>query len=80
MKFKMAATAELSLTLDPNIVASLADLGHEVEKRNINLSEAIHHIGEYDVNITLHSNINITVKVIVKPQKVSNKKQPAITS
>jgi large subunit ribosomal protein L9 len=28
-----------------DIVASLADLGHEVEKRNINLSEAIHHIG-----------------------------------
>ncbi|CAC9558839.1 LSU ribosomal protein L9p [uncultured Gammaproteobacteria bacterium] len=49
-----------------DIVASLADLGHEVEKRNINLSEAIHHIGEYDVNITLHTNINITVKVIVE--------------
>ncbi|SFV86977.1 LSU ribosomal protein L9p [hydrothermal vent metagenome] len=49
-----------------DIVTSLATAGHEVEKRNINLSEAIHHIGEYDVNVMLHTSINITVKIIVE--------------
>ncbi|SFV86431.1 LSU ribosomal protein L9p [hydrothermal vent metagenome] len=49
-----------------DIVASLATAGHEVEKREINLSEVIHHIGEYDISITLHTDINVDVKVIVE--------------
>ncbi|BAS67510.1 50S ribosomal protein L9 [Bathymodiolus septemdierum thioautotrophic gill symbiont] len=49
-----------------NIVTSLAATGHEVEKRNINMSEAIHHVGEYEVSVTLHTNISVAVKVIVK--------------
>ncbi|CAC9458575.1 LSU ribosomal protein L9p [uncultured Gammaproteobacteria bacterium] len=49
-----------------DIVASLAAAGHEVEKRNINLSEAIHHIGEYDISITLHTNVNVGIKVVVE--------------
>jgi len=49
-----------------DIVANLAELGHEVEKRNINLSEAIHHIGEYNISITLHTNIDIDIKIVVE--------------
>ncbi|MBA5249095.1 MAG: 50S ribosomal protein L9 [Gammaproteobacteria bacterium] len=49
-----------------DIVASLATAGHEVEKRDINLSEAIHHIGEYDISVTLHTDINVDVKVVVE--------------
>lgn len=49
-----------------DIVASLAVAGHEVEKREINLSEAIHHVGEYDINVTLHTNISVDIKVVVE--------------
>lgn len=49
-----------------DIKASLAQAGFEVEKRDINMSEAIHHIGEYDVSVTLYSNITIDVKVTVE--------------
>lgn len=49
-----------------DIVASLATAGHEVEKRNVNLSEAIHYVGEYNISITLHTDITVDVKVIVE--------------
>lgn len=49
-----------------DIIASLAELGHEVERRNINLSEVIHYIGEYDINITLHANVDINIKIVVE--------------
>lgn len=49
-----------------DIVASLAVAGHEVEKREINLSEAIHHLGEYDISVMLHTNISVDVKVVVE--------------
>ncbi len=49
-----------------DIIISLAAAGHEVEKRNINMSEAIHHIGEYTVSVVLHTNISVDVKVIVE--------------
>ena len=49
-----------------DIKASLLGAGHEIEKRNINMSEAIHHIGEYTINITLHTNIAVDVKVVVE--------------
>ncbi len=49
-----------------DIKASLEQAGHKVEKRNINLSEAIHHVGEYDVSITLHADITANIKVVVE--------------
>lgn len=49
-----------------DIVASLAAVGHKVEKREINLSEAIHHVGEYEISVTLHTNISVNVKVVVE--------------
>ncbi len=49
-----------------DIVASLIAAGHEVEKREVNLSEAIHHIGEYDISVTLHTNISVDIKVVVE--------------
>jgi len=52
-----------------DITASLADAGFEVEKRNINMSEAIRHTGEYEVTVTLHSSIAVTIKVVVEAQE-----------
>ncbi|WP_428086973.1 50S ribosomal protein L9 [Candidatus Thioglobus sp.] len=52
-----------------DITASLAKAGFEVEKRNVNMSEAIRHTGEYDVSVTLHSSISVAIKVIVEAQE-----------
>ncbi len=52
-----------------DITASLATAGFEVEKRDINMSESIRHIGEYEVNVVLHSSITVAVKVVVEAQE-----------
>jgi large subunit ribosomal protein L9 len=49
-----------------DIVANLAANGHEVEKRDINMPEAIRHVGEYDISVTLFTDINVDIKVIVE--------------
>jgi large subunit ribosomal protein L9 len=48
-----------------DIISSLASLGHEVEKKNVNMPESIRHIGEYQVSVALHADILVNVKVIV---------------
>ncbi|TEU19317.1 MAG: 50S ribosomal protein L9 [Gammaproteobacteria bacterium] len=49
-----------------DIVTSLAASGHEVEKRDINMPEAIRFVGEYDISVTLYTDINVDVKVVVE--------------
>ena len=49
-----------------DIVANLATSGYEVEKRDINMPEAIRYVGEYNVSVTLYTDINVDVKVIVE--------------
>lgn len=52
-----------------SVVKALADLGHEVEKRDINMPDGlIRQIGEYDINVRIHAevSINIGVNVVVK--------------
>ncbi len=49
-----------------DIVANLAASGHEVEKRDINMPEAIRYVGEYDISVTLYTDINVDVKVVVE--------------
>jgi large subunit ribosomal protein L9 len=51
-----------------DIAANLASAGFEIEKRLINMSEAIRHTGEYDISVTLHSSISIDIKVVVEAQ------------
>lgn len=70
--FKVNASEEGKLfgaVTTADIKDSLAKAGHEVEKRNINLSEAIHHIGEYDISITLHTNITANIKIVLETAK-----------
>lgn len=52
-----------------DISANLASAGFEIEKRSINMSEAIRHIGEYEVTVTLHSSVTVTIKVVVETQE-----------
>jgi len=49
-----------------DIVASLTESGHEVEKRDINMPEAIRFVGEYEVSVTLYTDINVNIKVVVE--------------
>lgn len=49
-----------------DIVASLAASGYTVEKRDISLPEAIRHVGEYTVSVTLYSDINVDITVVVE--------------
>ena len=48
------------------IVQNLADQGFEIEKKNINIPEAIRYIGEYEISVSLHSDISVPVKVAVE--------------
>ncbi len=52
-----------------DIVESLAKLGHEVEKKDVNMPEAIRHVGEYNVSVALHTDIVVDIKVIVEPSE-----------
>ena len=49
-----------------DIVASLSTSGYEIEKRDIHMSDAIHFVGEYEVSVTLYTDINVNIKVVVE--------------
>lgn len=45
-----------------------AQVGAEVDKRKVLLAEPIKEVGRYKVDVRLHSNVTITVTVIVKAE------------
>lgn len=48
-----------------DIAEALKDRGYEIDRRRINLAEAIKHTGEYTVSLRLHREVNIEIPVIV---------------
>jgi len=53
-----------------DIVDAVTEAGAELEKREVRLPEGpIHEIGEYDVDLHLHVDVNTTVKVNVVVEK-----------
>ncbi len=48
-----------------NIQISLASSGFEIERRNINMSEAIRYTGEYEISVDLHTDITVNIKVAI---------------
>ena len=48
-----------------DIAENLLAQGFEVEKRDINMSEAIRNTGEYEVTVSLYADVVVSVKVIV---------------
>ena len=48
-----------------DIAESLAAKGFEVERRKIQLAEPIKQLGEFQVPIRLHRDVNATIKVVV---------------
>ncbi len=49
-----------------DIVKNLQDQGFEVEKRDINMPEAIRYIGEYEITVALHTDIVVPIKILVE--------------
>ena len=52
-----------------DVAEALVAAGAKVEKREVRMPEgAIRELGEYDIDIHLHSDVNATVKVIVEAE------------
>jgi large subunit ribosomal protein L9 len=47
------------------IAANLLEQGFKVEKRDINMPEAIRNTGEYEVTVSLYAEVVVPVKIIV---------------
>lgn len=71
---EMAANAseegKLYGSIGPREVAdALTEMGHEVNKSEVNMGEGpIRMVGEFDVSLQLHSDVDVTIKVVVKPE------------
>ena len=47
----------------------LAEMGHEVSKREVIMGEgALRSLGEFDVMVQLHADVEFSIKVIIKPE------------
>lgn len=65
-----------------HISNKLEELGHQVNRRKIQLAEPIRSLGEHDVSIQLTSGVSATIKVIVEaeePEPGEAKEQAATT-
>ena len=52
-----------------DVAEALVAAGAQVEKREVRMPEgAIREIGEYEIDIHLHTDVNVTVKVIVEAE------------
>ena len=51
------------------IAAALTAAGHKVNKSEVVMGEgALRHIGEFDVLVHLHAEVEVTVKVVIEPE------------
>lgn len=71
-----------------DIAEALKAKGYEIDRRKINLKDAIKETGEYTVNVKLHREVTLTVPIIVtaeggepeaKPERKSKKEDAAKT-
>ena len=52
------------------IVNAIAEAGHQIEKKEVVLSEgAIHELGDYEIGLQLHSDLNVVIYVEVVAAK-----------
>lgn len=53
-----------------DLVAALADAGHTVEKKEIRLPEGnIRETGEFDIDLHLHTDVDVVIKLQVVPEE-----------
>ncbi len=53
------------------IAEQLAEAGHEIDRRNIKIADAIKSIGEYEVSLKLGSGVEAAVKVVVEADQTA---------
>jgi large subunit ribosomal protein L9 len=52
-----------------DIAEALKERGYEVDRRRINLREAIKEVGEYTVNVRLHREVTVEIPVVVADER-----------
>ncbi|MBD0324802.1 MAG: 50S ribosomal protein L9 [Pyrinomonadaceae bacterium] len=52
-----------------DITEALKERGYEVDRRRINLREAIKEVGEYTVSVRLHREVNVEIPVVVADER-----------
>lgn len=51
------------------VSAVLAEMGHEVSKRELIMGEgAIRAVGEFEIMVHLHADVELPIKVVIKPE------------
>ncbi len=70
ISMKASETGHLYGSVGPRqIVDALAPEGYEVEEKQIILDPAIKDIGDYDVAVSLHPEVQVPVKVVVEAEE-----------
>jgi large subunit ribosomal protein L9 len=57
-----------------DIAEALKERGYEIDRRRINLREAIKEVGDYTVTVRLHRDVNVEIPVVVADERAA---QPA---
>lgn len=54
-----------------DIAEALKERGYEIDRRRINLRDAIKEVGEYIVNVRLHRDVNVEIPVVVSDERAA---------
>jgi large subunit ribosomal protein L9 len=60
-----------------DIAEAWKERGYEIDRRRINLRDAIKEVGEYSVNVRLHREVNVEIPVIVVDERAAQPAAPA---
>ena len=60
-----------------DLVEELKKKGHEIERRRIALREPIKEVGEFEVKLRLHREVNPTIKIVVRKEGAGSEAAPA---
>lgn len=54
-----------------DIAEALKERGYEIDRRRINLRDAIKEVGEYTVSVRLHRDVNVEIPVVVADERAA---------
>lgn len=54
-----------------DIAEALKERGYEIDRRRINLRDAIKEVGEYTVSVRLHRDVNVEIPVVVSDERAA---------
>jgi large subunit ribosomal protein L9 len=54
-----------------DIAEALKERGYEIDRRRINLREAIKEVGDYSVTVRLHREVNVEIPVVVADERAA---------